>query len=115
MPQSRVEFRRNPLAVPALRRAASNGLERAAAHIERVSLTRVPIGDTGELAASSAHRTDGLKATVGYSDSKAVGAHEDLDDQHDAGRTAKFLENAGNSERRTATDLIADQIRQTLR
>lgn len=41
----------------------------------------------------------------------AVAQHERLDYAHDAGRTAKYLENAFNSTRQQSAELIAESIR----
>lgn len=83
------------------------GLFLAGEHVLGVSNSQVPHED-GDLERSGTSTVDEGKKRVGVSyDTKyAVRQHEDMSYRHDAGRNAKFLENAFNSE--------ADQIRKIL-
>lgn len=93
--------------------AAAVGLTRAAEHVLGVSNSRVPI-EEGTLERSGAVNVDAenLVAYVSYDTPYAVVQHEDLTLAHDAGRQAKYLESAFNSERANVRKIIADAIRQ---
>jgi len=69
---------------------------------------------TGELSRSNRTEKRGLEAVTGYTDSKAVGAHENLAVTPRRGRRAKFLESAANDRRDDVRDAIADHIRKVL-
>lgn len=90
---------------------AAVGLFKAAEHVLQVSNSKVPI-EEGTLERSGATSVDvaNLKAAISYDTIYAPKQHEDLTLKHDAGRTAKFLENAMNSERDTVRKIIADEI-----
>ena len=94
---------------------AAKGLLLAAEHVLQVSRASVPI-EEGTLERSGAASVDAssLQAAVAYDTPYAVVQHEDLTMAHDAGRSAKFLENAVNSERDTIAELVAAQIRAAL-
>lgn len=98
--------------LPETRASAVRGLLLAAEHVLQVSNISVPI-EVGTLEISGVASVDAssLKAAVSYDTPYAVRQHEDMTARHDAGRTAKYLENAGNSEAATVGKIIAQQIR----
>lgn len=90
------------------------GLWAAGEHVLGVSNTQVPF-EEGDLAASGAVSQDASGATaISYDTPYAVRQHEDLSMQHDAGRNAKFLENALNSESAIVQGIISTALRGTL-
>ncbi len=91
---------------------AADGLFLAAEHILAESNAHVPHEEaTLERSGRTSVDRQALKASVSYSTPYAVLQHEDLTLRHDPGRTAKYLENALNSERDTARRIVAAQIR----
>ncbi len=74
--------------------------------------TRVPI-EEGTLSRSGHVSEDRqqLKVAVSYDTPYAVVQHEEMSFQHDAGREAKYLENAFNATLPTLRDHIASRIR----
>ncbi|HEY9409327.1 MAG TPA: hypothetical protein VIQ30_22660 [Pseudonocardia sp.] len=98
-----------------VRAAEVRGLFLAAEHGLGESDRRVPI-EEGTLSRSGATSVDAanLRAAVSYDTEYAVVQHERLDFQHDAGREAKFLENALNSNRDVFLAIIAAQVRRVL-
>lgn len=94
---------------------AAKGLFYGAEHVLQVSNRHVPI-EEGTLERSGHTSVDGdrLEAAVAYDTPYAPRQHEELDYVHDDGRTAKFLENALNSERDTVRALIAREIQASL-
>lgn len=91
---------------------ALRGLWAAGEHILGVSNEQVPF-EEGDLAASggvSQDESSGITA-ISYNTDYAVRQHEDMTAKHDAGRNAKYLENAVNSERSTASRIIATSIK----
>lgn len=90
-------------------RALGKGLER----VFTVAQRDVPY-DKGDLSRSGETVQDGLRGAVTYRDPKAVGAHENLRARHTNGRTAKWLENAVNSERPGFLALVAEEVRRAL-
>lgn len=97
----------------AIREAAGRGLNLAGEHVLGVSNDQVP-HEEGTLERSGRVNVDGLTVAVSYDTPYAIEQHEDLTYRHDPGRNAKFLENAFNSERNTAAQLIATAIRRKL-
>jgi hypothetical protein len=73
-------------------------------HLERSGNVSVETTATGQ-----------IRGVVSYNTPYAVRQHEDMTYRHDAGRNAKFLENAFNSERRTVATLIRDRIAAQMR
>ncbi|MFI6606850.1 hypothetical protein [Streptomyces sp. NPDC050507] len=96
------------------RRLAAEGTERAAEHTLGVSNQHVPL-EEGTLERSGKVSADGLNVAISYDTPYAVIQHEALDFQHLPGRTAKYLENAMNSERETMLRLMAVPLRSWLR
>ncbi len=93
-----------------MKNGLSKGLALAAEHILSVSDQSVPI-EEGTLSRSGEASTDGLNSVVAYDTEYAVYQHEDLTYRHDAGRSAKFLENAFNTESKKAAEIIARTAR----
>lgn len=95
-------------------RAAKDGGERgirlASEHVLGVSDEHVPI-EEGTLERSGVASVDGLDGAVSYDTVYAVYQHERMDLQHDPGRTAKYLENAVNTEGGTVLALLATSLR----
>jgi hypothetical protein len=91
---------------------ALEGLFIAAEHILGVSNEQVPF-EEGDLAASGGVSQDEstTQTAISYNTDYAVRQHEDMTMKHDSGRNAKFLENAVNSERATASRIIANTIK----
>lgn len=106
------ELTLNRKLLPETRASAARGLLLAAEHVLQVSNTHVPI-EEGTLERSGVASVDSinLKAAVSYDTPYAVRQHEDMTAHHDEGRTAKYLENAGNSEAPTIGRLIAAEIK----
>lgn len=99
----------------AVKMGATAGLGLAAEHVLQVSNTHVPI-EEGTLERSGATSVDAGAGTaaISYDTPYAAVQHEDLTFHHDAGRHAKFLETAGNTERAQVRELIAASIRKQL-
>jgi hypothetical protein len=99
-----------------MRQGSALGLRLAAEHVLAVSRGRVPI-EEATLERSGVATVDeaNLTAAVSYDTPYAVRQHEELNYQHDAGRTAKYLERPLIEEADTATALIAAQVRRALR
>jgi hypothetical protein len=97
------------------RQGAARGLFLATEHLLQVSNADVPI-EEGILERSGVASVDEqqLRGAVSYDTLYAVKQHEDLTLQHDAGRTAKYLENAVNSERRQVGQILAREVRKEL-
>lgn len=102
------------------RRGMLRGLELGTRLILDVSNDQVP-HEEGDLERDGAASVDGgtLRGAVSYGRDPetaqyAVPQHERLDFRHDAGRNAKFLENAFNSEANAVGQIIAEQTRKGL-
>lgn len=97
---------------PDMHDKAANGLFLGTEHVLQVSNSQVPIEEaTLERSGVASVDSDKLVGAVSYDTQYAVKQHEDLELQHDAGRNAKYLENAFNSERDVVIQIIADEIR----
>ncbi|MCA1219891.1 minor capsid protein [Streptomyces sp. 8L] len=99
-----------------LRAAETLGLRLAAEHVLQVANERVPI-EEGTLERSGTATVDesSLTAAVAYDTPYAVRQHEDMTARHDPGRRAKYLESAVTDESNTAAEIIAAQVRRSLR
>jgi hypothetical protein len=95
-------------------RLAGEGLQRALEHTLGVSNSRVPL-EEGTLERSGRVVRDGLNGAISYDTIYARRQHEELEWKHLPGRTAKFLENAMNSEREVMLRLMAVPLRRWLR
>lgn len=100
-------------ALDAARTGAEKGIAAAVEHLLNASNEHVP-HEYGDLQSSGVASTDGLEGAVSYNTPYAVRQHEELTWRHNDGRTAKYLENAMNSEAETMGGIIADQIRANL-
>ncbi|MEU7340545.1 hypothetical protein [Streptomyces sp. NPDC007074] len=103
-------------ALAAIRAGALRGVRLGAEHLLQVSRARVPI-EEGTLERSGVVSVDesSLTAAVSYDTPYAVRQHEELDYRHDAGREAKYLEKPFREESDTITEIIAAQVRRSLR
>lgn len=111
------EMIRRLRSVPGLvRAAAADGLRAGGEVVLQESDERVPL-ETGALRSSGKVSVDraGLKAAISYDTPYAVLVHEVMDNAHDAGRSAKFLETALMSRRDDAAEAVAESIREALR
>lgn len=98
------------------RAGAVRGLRLATEHVLQVSRGRVPIEEaTLERSGTATVDEAQLKAAVAYDTPYAVRQHEELDWQHDEGRTAKYLEKPLTEEAGTVAAIIAAQLRRSLR
>lgn len=95
--------------------AARRGLAIGGEHVLGVSNTLVPI-ETGALARSGSVSQDDteLLTAVSYDTEYAVRQHEDTSLNHDAGRQAKFLQTAMESQASAVADIVANQLRRAL-
>lgn len=100
-------------ALEAAQEGAEQGVAAAMEHLLNVSNEHVP-HEYGDLQSSGTPSVDGLTGAVSYNTPYAVVQHEDASFRHNEGRTAKFLENAMNSEAATLGEIIAEQIRNNL-
>jgi hypothetical protein len=94
--------------------AGARGVDEGIDIIGDLSQERVLV-ETGALKRSRRTVRQGLQAAVGYTDSKAVGAHENLTatPKH-PGTRPKFLESAATDSRDDVVRAIADQLRKAL-
>lgn len=95
---------------------AVRGLQRGTEHWLGASREIVPI-DEGTLERSGVASVDApsLTGAVSYDTPYAVRQHEELDWQHDEGRSAKYVEIPMNAERDTIGEIVAAEIRRSLR
>lgn len=100
-------------ALSAAQEGAEKGLADAVEHLLNTSNEHVP-HEYGDLQSSGVASTDGLEGAVSYDTPYAVRQHEELTWRHNDGRTAKYLENAMNSEADTLAQIIGDAIRANL-
>ncbi|WP_432155529.1 hypothetical protein [Streptomyces sp. bgisy153] len=98
------------------RAGAVRGLRLAAEHVLERARARVPI-EEGTLERSGVASVDeqALEAGVSFDQPYAVRQHEDLNLRHDAGRTAKYLEGPLTEEAEVVGEIIAAQVRRSLR
>lgn len=98
------------------REGRNKGLRAAAEHLLAESQRLVPI-EEATLERSGVASVDEAKgqAAVSYDTVYAVRQHEELTWRHDPGRSAKYLEIPFNTERKVMQEIIAAQIRRSLR
>ncbi|MFF7146046.1 minor capsid protein [Streptomyces sp. SID2888] len=103
-------------AIRGTRAGALRGLRLAAEHVLERSRRLVPI-EEGTLERSGVASVDEATMTAGvsYDTPYAVRQHEDLTLRHDNGRTAKYLEKPLREEGQTIREIIAAQLRRSLR
>lgn len=99
----------------AVRDAANRGLALSAEHVLAESNKHVPI-EEGTLERSGTTSTDPAKhrAAVSYNTPYSGRVHEDMGARHNAGRTAKYLENALTSSAPAVREILAKTIRGVL-
>lgn len=98
------------------REGAARGLRLAAEHVLEQARARVPI-EEGTLERSGVASVDeqALTAAVSFDQPYAVRQHEDMSLRHDNGRTAKYLERPLAEEAGTVAEIIAAQVRRSMR
>lgn len=103
-------------ALAGTRQGAARGLRLAAEYVLGRSRVQVPI-DEGTLERSGVATVDesDLTAAVSYDTPYAVRQHEELTYRHDPGRKAKYLEDPLNESTGTVAEIIAAQVRRSLR
>jgi N-dimethylarginine dimethylaminohydrolase len=99
---------------PNLEAAIERALEQIGARVLDVSNEDVPV-ETGRLLRSGKYKVEGSRVGIGYSDPKAVAAHENMQDHLDNGKSAKFLERALNSVRPSMARIAAAELRRVFR
>lgn len=100
-------------ALSAALQGSEQGIADATEHLLNSSNAHVP-HEYGDLQSSGVASADGLEGAVAYDTPYAVRQHEELTWRHDSGRTAKYLENALNSEAATMGEIIAARVRSNL-
>jgi hypothetical protein len=114
MPQvARLDWQGRQLFGSRFRRVASSGLARALEHGLSVSNQHVPL-DEGTLERSGKVIVSGLNGAITYDTPYARRQHEELTWRHLPGRTAKYLENAMNTEADIMLQLMAVSFREWL-
>ncbi|MEV4837788.1 hypothetical protein AB0K05_24920 [Nonomuraea sp. NPDC049486] len=96
------------------REGAVAGLKVALEHLLQASREIVP-HEEGTLERSGTTSVDGLKGAVSYDTVYAARQHEELTWRHDPPRSAKYLEGPAVTEWPQMQELIAAQIRRSLR
>jgi len=95
---------------------AVRGLRLAVEHILAESRRIVPIEEaTLERSGVATVDESSLTAAVSYDTPYAIRQHEEMNYQHDAGRSAKYLERPLTQEADTVAEIIAAQLRRSLR
>lgn len=91
------------------------GLFYATENVAQVAASKAPIEEhTLEQSVVASQDENSMVGAVSFDTPYAARQHEELDWQHDSGRTAKFLENALNGERSTSLALIGREVRKAL-
>lgn len=97
------------------RKGALRGLTAAAEFVLGEAQAKAPIEEgTLERSGTVVVDEENLRATISFDTPYAVRQHEELNYQHDAGREAKFLENAMNANAAQVGQIIRDEIRKEL-
>jgi hypothetical protein len=98
------------------RAGAVRGLRLAAEHVLAESRRIVPIEEaTLERSGVATVDESSLTAAVSYDTPYAIRQHEEMNYRHDAGRSAKYLERPLAQEAGTVAEIIAAQLRRSLR
>lgn len=92
---------------------AKDGIILATEHVLGEAKTHTPIEES-TLERSGKATQEGLRGAVSFNTPYAVVQHEDMTLQHDPGRSAKYLENAFNSERTTVGKIVAESVRRKI-
>ena len=98
------------------RSGALQGLRKGAEHILEEATRIVPLQE-GTLMRSGVVAVDEtqLRASITYDTPYAVRQHEEMNYNHPLGRQAKYLETPMNSERDKVMEIIAQEIKESLR
>lgn len=103
-------------ALSGTRAGSVRGLRLAAEHVLERARARVPIEEgTLERSGTASVDEESLTAGVSFDQPYAVRQHEDLGLRHDDGRTAKYLEGPMTEEAAVVGEIIAAQVRRSLR
>lgn len=107
------KYKPNKHVVTGVKKASSRGLALAAEHILGVAKQHAPVEEhiLEESGFTSVDGQHSLRAAVSFDTPYAVKQHEDMTLKHDKGRTAKYLENAFNSEQDAVKQIIAAELR----
>jgi hypothetical protein len=97
----------------AIRAAASAGLQDFAETVLAEAQGYAPVL-TGELRDSGSVQVDGLEAAIGFSDSKASAAHENLTAHLRNGKKPKFLELAVHEHAPEMERVVGEHVRGVL-
>jgi hypothetical protein len=105
-----------PAITAAQRAGAVKGLKKATEHLLQKSRELVP-HEEGTLERSGTASVDeaDLRGAVSYDTPYAVRQHEELQWKHDEGRQAKYLEQPMQTEAATMGEIIAAEVRRSLR
>ncbi|WP_326728845.1 hypothetical protein [Streptomyces phaeochromogenes] len=104
------------VALRSTRQGALRGLRLGSEHLLQVARGRVPIEEaTLERSGVATVDEQSLTAAVSFDTPYAVTQHERLDFQHDNGREAKYLERSMIEEADVIGEIIAAQVRRSLR
>jgi hypothetical protein len=99
-----------------MQEGAVKGLAIALEHLLQVSREEVPHEEgTLERSGTTSMDESALRGAVSYDTPYDVIQHERLDFKHDSGRKAKYLEDPFDAEQDTMLELIAANIRRSLR
>lgn len=105
-------FKPNRTIIARSHKGAVRGLALAGEHILGVSNNKAPIEESTLIRSGAASVDDkNLRGAVSYDTPYATRQHEDMHLRHDAGREAKFLESAFNSEQDAVQQIIAKAIK----
>lgn len=94
-----------------VRKAKRVSLRTAGLHILGVSNEQVPIEEHDLEESGVVSQNDAGLTAISYDTAYAVKQHEDMSLHHDAGRNAKYLESAMNSEREAVLEILAAGIK----
>jgi hypothetical protein len=98
------------------RAAANRGGKLATEHLLQASRTLVPLEEgTLERSGTASWDDSEMRGAVSYDTPYAVRQHEELKWRHDAGRQAKYLETPMNTEQAVMGEILAAQIRRSLK
>lgn len=101
----------NPRAKDILNGSANRGVALAAEHVLGEANKKVPIEEATLLRSGTVSTDPGnFTAAISYDTPYAVKQHEDMHLRHNDNRTAKYLENAMNSEVKVAAEIIRKTI-----
>ena len=107
------KYKPNKNVITGVKKASTRGVSLAAEHILGVARSRAPIEEhiLEESGFTSTEGTHIPRSAVSFDTPYAVKQHEDMTLRHDAGRSAKYLESAFNSEQDAVKQIIAKELR----